>query len=427
MVRFGVAEFLQGVAIWHSLGSMPLFPQLEQRARTIVRGMLIWVPLASLLYLVRGHVGMIPTTGLEIYLLVLFFFATSVVGLRGWRAAIAEHPWRWVMVVWTLIGFISALYAPSIFSGLGLWRAYFLEPVLVAFLFPVFLSDEASRRRMKEAVCVAALIVSMWAIVQFLTGWGIPKPWNVSISAGRRATGPFPFPNAVALFLAPIVAWMSARYVAGRRDVFEKATALVGFIAIACARSDGGVIAVLGVLIGALLFQRVGRWILLVSTAGSAFMLTVVPRIATIVWKTLTFQQWSGKVRLFIWKETWQMLQAHPLLGAGLGGYPHVFAAFHKATFIEIFQYPHTILFNLWSEVGLVGIFVFVWLVSKWVYGAYQASPTCSHRWEITAPLVALLIQGLVDVPYFKNDLAILFWVFAFLVFAPALQRTTKR
>lgn len=139
------------------------------------------------------------------------------------------------------------------------------------------------------------------------------------------------------------------------------------------------------------------------------------------------------------------MLKDRPVLGAGLGAYPTVFAPYHTKTFIEIFQYPHDILLNLWSETGLLGLLAFAWIVAVWIgtvlgrkssavssekpshdsrLGAMNRAPTTiDYRLSTIVwlmPLVAILVHGLVDVPYFKNDLAFAFWIFAALAASAA-------
>jgi O-antigen ligase len=105
------------------------------------------------------------------------------------------------------------------------------------------------------------------------------------------------------------------------------------------------------------------------------------------------------------------MLKEHMFFGAGLGAYPEIFRPYHLATSIEIFQYPHNIFLNFWSETGLLGVGAFIWICITWIRLAWK-NPY--HRLYLL-PLCAILIHGLVDVPYFKNDLAFLFWIFALL------------
>jgi len=52
--------------------------------------------------------------------------------------------------------------------------------------------------------------------------------------------------------------------------------------------------------------------------------------------------------------------------------YPTVILPYHKATWMEVFQYPHNIVFNLWSETGLLGLFAFAWILYTWVRGPWS-------------------------------------------------------
>lgn len=269
----------------------------------------------------------------------------------------------------------------------------------------------------------AASVVSIWAIIGYLGNWGIPHPWNIPISAGRRAVGPFGFPNAVALFVTPIGALMAARLATFCQEGLKQlhlrwkewlpffGTLMLVIAALVTARSDGGLGALAFVIMLSFLTFRVGRWLVLLGAVGAGAGLIALPGIREALIKEVTFQGWSGKVRLFIWRESWAMLKDHWFFGAGFGGYPTVFDAYHKARFIEIFQYPHTILFNFWTETGLLGIVAFVSLIVTWVKHSLKAQTLV-----LLAPLIAILVHGLVDVPYFKNDLALLFFIFIWFV-----------
>jgi O-antigen ligase len=240
----------------------------------------------------------------------------------------------------------------------------------------------------------------MWALFQFVTGFKIPHPWDVSIADGRRATGPFPYPNALALLVVPIGVYAFARR--------AWAVSVLAFLSVLVAHSDGGIGALaIGCWFVLVCDKRWRKWAIGAAAIG-LLAVALIPQIQKPFVAEFTLQGWSGQVRLFQWRETWQMLQDHWLLGAGFGGYPAVFAPYHHATAIEIFQYPHTILFNFWSETGLFGLLVFVWVIATWVRLGWR------HP-AMLAPLLAIVVHGLVDVPYFKNDLAIAFWMLAFL------------
>lgn len=405
----------------------------QEQTRIWLRRLAFSLPLLSLTYLLRFHIAGLPSTVLE---LVVWIFLVGVLLVNG-RAGLARAhgllwTWRFAIMAWLLATLVAVGVSPSLWTGLGLWRAYVLEPLLVLVALCALLDQPGDRRRMEQGMMVAGIVVSLWAIVGYLGNWGIPKPWNVALTAGRRAVGPFGFPNAVALFLAPIGALAMAKFCAlkARMDLNTKTdwktvglylvTTILSILALLAARSEGGLLAFAVVTLCSLLGLRRGRWLVAVGAVITAVTLIAVPVLRQTLVHEITFQGWSGKVRLIMWRETWTMLKDHWFFGAGFGGYPTVFNAYHKARFIEIFQYPHNILLNFWSETGLLGIAAFVSVAVSWFKNA--SKPISSHRYSsilvLVAPLIAILVHGLVDVPYFKNDLALWFWLFAWLVIA---------
>jgi O-antigen ligase len=107
---------------------------------------------------------------------------------------------------------------------------------------------------------------------------------------------------------------------------------------------------------------------------------------------------------------------------------------------LEIFLYPHNILLNFWSEIGLAGVLLFIWIILKYfglgistlVIAAPEPQSRNMNETKIWIPgqarndrkewkffniglicaMVVILVHGLVDVPYFKNDLAVMFWLY---------------
>lgn len=404
---------------------------------------LVWgciaLPWLALGYGVRFSPFGLPTTALELSLVGLFGVFTLVRGVKGWQVAWRDLPYRWLWLAWVLVGLVSAFVSPVLLKGLGVWRAFVLEPVLALVLVQAVLREASQRRALVMSLFGASLFVSMWALAQFVTGYGLREPWQNVGWMDRRATGPFSYPNAVALFVAPIAAlagvytlrllgeekrWLKAHI---SQVLLSVATAVLGLAACFAVKSDGGMIALIAAWVIALLAYRWGRWFVGAGVVMAGTALALLPTLADALWKNLTFQGWSGRVRVWMWTDTFAMLREHWLLGAGLSGYPVVFYAFHTKRFIEIFQYPHQILLTAWSEVGLVGLGVFCALLVTWALGAWKASSRVALRVIGLAPLVAIVLHGLVDVPYWKNDLAVVFvllWWLAGTVFDGLLTDT---
>jgi len=379
------------------------------KAQGIAKWLMVVLPLLLPAYLVRLKIGPLPTTALEIYLGVLLVTFTLGFGWNGWRDGWKQlKKWQWPMLAWLLASLLACFWAPSIVGALGLWRAYVLEPLLVFVMMPILLVGEREKKLFEYALYGLVGWVAAWAAFQFATGYGIPSPWDVAIMAGRRATGPFPYPNALALLVVPIGAFAFAR-----KYWWVTVAALLAAL---LARSDGGIGALVISCWIVLLFDKRWKKPALALAVIVALVIGVAPQLREPFVKLVTFQDWSGRVRVWMWDETLHMLKDRPITGAGMGGYPTVVAPYHGHSFIEIFQYPHNIVLNFWSETGLLGLITFGWILVVWIRFGWK-NPL------ILAPLLAIMIHGLVDVPYFKNDLAIVFWMLVFLT----TQHQTKQ
>ncbi len=270
-----------------------------------------------------------------------------------------------------------------------------------------------------KALCLSAIILSLFAFLQYLTGAGIPTPWDAEL----RVTSVFDYPNALGLLLGPIVA---AAIVLLTRQTKQwiKANALYlititfGLAAIFLAKTEAALVAIPAALVVALLFSSAkNKTKIRVALEAIAIVVILVIAIPAAREKLL-LQDYSGQVRIAGWQESIEMLLDNPAFGAGLNGFRDAVEPYHDPTFYEVFQYPHNIILNIWSELGLLGLVAFLWLS---VLVARQMLRRQNDPLVLAAfaALAVMVIHGLVDVPYFKNDLATMTWIFVGLLSVP--------
>lgn len=397
-----------------------------------LQGALLVIAVLLPTYLWRFSLGPLPTTFLEVLWLIIV-----VMLVMRWRPtlqqlqAMAERARPWIAPCGLLLiaGATSVVIAPDTWAALGLFRAYLVEPILF-FLLLISIPEAGYERRTAQVLLIPGLLIAVTALLQ-------PFLAPETLWEGTRATSFYPFPNAVGLFLGPIVliavgmAAMNGAWKFGRRSllpptwrdsVFPAFAAVLMVAAIVAAQSEGALVGVAtGLVMLGLLHARTRRATVIAAVAV-AVVIALIPTTRTLAAEKLLLRDWSGTVRRITWSETVEMLKDRPLTGAGLAGYPIVMRAYHKATAIEIFQYPHQIVLNIWSELGLLGLVAFGWiLVTFFRLAGRDASRPYGHI--AMAAMVALLVHGLVDVPYFKNDLAFLFWIIVALGTAGALPK----
>jgi O-antigen ligase len=367
--------------------------------KNALRWLLLALPWLLPAYLLRFKLGPVPTTVLEIAVLALLAVFTALYGLKGWQEGWEKlKGFRYPLVAFGVASLAAALWSPVVVQGLGLWRAYVLEPALLLFVFAVSIGREVKREDLDVSIFGSVIALAIWGVIEFV------------LTGGQRVDGPYPYFNALALAVVPFGAYGLTRFIQSRTWLGLGAFG-AALMASLVAKSDGGLIALLAVLWFGLIAQKKLRWFVVGMTIVGMVVGLSVPQIREPVLKELRLENWSGYVRKKMWQDTWAMLKDHPIKGAGMAGYPTVFKPYQTTTGIEVFQYPHTIIFNFWAETGLLGLIAFAWLVIEWL----------RKRGALLLPLVAILIHGLVDVPYFKNDLAIAFYLLlALCVFSSA-------
>ncbi len=361
-------------------------------------------------YLIRFPLGGIPTTALE----VLFAILAVAWFLKREKRLIDIKGWGALLLLWLGVATFQMFVSPDFRAAAGVWKAYFIEPVLFFLMACDMLRTHEERDRALRALAGTAVAIGALALVQHFTGWGVPPPFNgvpipPATEAEFRSTAFYGFPNAIGLFLAPLIPLFLGCLWADRKKKilapFWAGAVIFSGLALVLAESEGAIIGVAAGVVASGVLHPKSRKLALAGTALAAVLLLASP-LRPVLLEKATLSDWSGRVRKEIWSETSAMLKDRPLLGAGLSGYKTIFAPYHKAGHIEIFQYPHQLILNFWVELGLAGVVVFLLIMARFFQQALA-----TRAWTLAGAGVALLVHGLVDVPYFKNDLAMLFWL----------------
>lgn len=366
-------------------------------------------------YLVRFTIGPIPSTLLEGFVLVTIMIAVirlqSGTAQKTLSAAWQSFGWYRIPAILVLIaGIISTIIAPDTLSALGILKAYIVEPMLLAFVIKAVITDRNDIEAIITALIASATAIGTLAILQILTHIGIPDAWAIE----NRATSLYDYPNAVGLFIAPIMTIAMVRYASSIRKCDRSllqplplVSILLMIGGIVAAKTEAALVAApVALVIVGLLAPTAGRikYGIIAATITGACAVSV---FAPSVIQKITLHDSSGLVRRAQWSETLTMLADRPFLGAGLNGYPTTLVPYHDATFYEIFQYPHNIILNIWTELGLIGIIALIVTVILVARTTWRRKDDALVL-VFASAILTMTIHGFVDVPFFKNDLAIL-------------------
>ncbi len=433
-------------------------------------------------YLVRFYFFAIPATLLEgmIWCFVIGSLWKNQVGLKFFniasrRALILQkrNLFFIIFVIFFLFaGLISAFQAPEFHAALGIFKAYIVESILFVLLFLLLLKNNGNvSSRLPNArvlqillytLGITTFIISLYALFQKITGFGIPNAfWQASET--RRVTSVFEYPNALGLYLGPLVVLYFGIFVNQIKTVIlrhkvskdlmteksarfahwilryaqdDKKTAFLSFLvfvfaflAIFFAKSEGAIFGILTGMMIIIFFSfptiKQKKWFLFLGTLGVA-TLFFVPITREYLIQKVSLNDFSGNIRREMWNETFAFLKTEPFFGAGLSGYQDRIMPFHTNTQDEVFLYPHNFFLNFYVEMGILGLVSVIGLLSLFfirvtrrIFSNDLQQCTVEHSKKMEplsfvnifffAMMVEILVHGMVDAPFFKNDLSIIF------------------
>ncbi len=369
-------------------------------------------------YVVRWHIWFYPTTLLEV-MIGLTVVAFLVETWRSGEALVWRSPYTYPGLLLLLAGLVGVAVSPLHVEAAGLWRAYILEPLAFFFVLGAAVRSSRAAYLVLAGLGLGGLVAGLansFVVVEAMRHHVL----NVAV---RPPVVIYNTANAIALYLVPLIA-VAGAVVLHARDRRLRLGALV-FAALAVASvllsfSRGGYAALAAVGIGLALSHR-WRWRLVPAVLVVGAALTQVPPIEHRLIHELNPSDPANSfvMRLKLWQATLHMLAQHPVFGAGMSAFQDTIQPYVKGllTDQQLVMYPHNIVLNFWTETGLLGLGAFVWLL-------VQAFRTSLRGWKIFSSsgtwrplylgvllaMVAVVVHGMVDVPYWKNDLSLEFW-----------------
>lgn len=370
-------------------------------------------------YLIRFKIGFVPFTFLEGMILILaavwLFRKIKAKKLFSTLLTLNHRlsSFRWPIFLFFIAAVISVFVSPNKLSALGDFRAFFVEPLIFFVIFLDLVQKDKEKNGVFYSLFGGALCVSLFTLYQIQSGFLVPANY---LKEGRM-TSFYGYPAAVGLFLAPVLAMAIGLFIEkiktkNLKNIFAfflLPTAFLFALALLATKTEG---AFLGVVAATFLILMLTPWrkLAIVITLFITIIVLLFPASQKYVIQKATFSDVSGDVRLVLWQGTFKALKTNPVFGGGLSGFPKLYEKYREPKHVELLKYPHNIVLNFWTEMGILGLLSFLWLIFEFFRKVYKLK-TISYKLAIFAAMLALVIYGLLDVPYFKNDLSVLFWV----------------
>ena len=391
---------------------------------------LVFLAICSLpLYVLRVPIFGLPTTLLEVLIVLSVFFWVFTHFRSGSRflgvLEAFKTPLFWPSLLLLFFGAVSIFSSSDPWRGLGIYRAFFLEPWLLFHLAFSVYKDKP--RQIFNALLLSGWLVALPALWQGLTGQALFSSAEHEVIQGRVASF-YNSANSVALYLGPLTALLISylfKPLFPQRRWFYYLSFLVFVVCLFLTKSLGAWVGISLVFSLYLVFYLVKtrsylQRVLFQALVLGLFLTSIVfllflANISTFTPKTaLSYPrpyESTDMVRLCLWEGTRELLLAKPILGAGLNGFPQAYSEYRTCD-TELFQYPHNLFLNFWVEVGLGGLLSILVLVGVYWRLISRSSLEPMLKIGIVSFLLYLFFHGLFDVPYFKNDLSGEFWVY---------------
>ncbi len=296
-------------------------------------------------------------------------------------------------------------------KALGVWKGWVTSPILYFGVLTQTLKSKEDVEKILRFFFYSSAVVALIA-----HGFGL---FSDGVTIDLRLKGFYESANYLALYLVPAIL-IGIYFFAMRKsalrwiDHLDIAALVIVAYALFFTQSYAGIIGVFGAL-GLTVLYLILKIPKLRKKMGASVIALIIVFIGITVsqMNTAKFRQFldwenrsSTSVRIEIYRTSIDLIKENAVFGLG----PGLFQANYQNQAPETLghaplewnmPHPHNIFLGFWLNAGLVGLLAFLALV------------ILMHI-RFTYPLVAMwgmLLHGLFDMPFWKNDLAMIFWL----------------
>lgn len=366
-----------------------------------------------------AHLRLIETWPLylaEIPLLVAFIWSiTSPTFCQNLGESLSQ--WKWVVLGGGLF-FLGALlpffFQEAPLNSLGLLKSFIAFPLMLTVLIVVLGRPLGAQKSILFLWWLGILASALVGNLLLLNG---------TLTYDGRLTSFYGSPNHFAMLLSPgvlIGLFLYGTTQSEKRWLYALGTLLI-LVALLATRSYAS--------IGAVIITSLFLGFPLKGTATVSWKPIILTGCLLIggwfFWEGNTtklqsvfdFQGRSSSAsRLMIWESAWKISQDNFPIGIGIGRFQEMYLEY-QAYFSPYLEWavpePHNLFLSIFLSSGILGLFGFFVVVGE--IGIKLWRVCFGKEYLLLARLylsiiIWLLLVGLVDTPYFKNDLSFLFW-----------------
>ena len=411
------------------------------------------------LYLWRFSICGIPTTVLEImiYILFLVWFFKKII--RRYHSIyydtvrlcrIKKNNILSIGIVLLFLGIIiSTLNSADLRTSLGIFKGWFIDPFLFFIVFISVIKKEKHLFLVLKSWLFSGVAVSLISIFYLL---------NNNLTFDGRLKAFFLSPNYLSMYLAPVFLIALFLLLSGKKlnikywilnikkltnyeltnlfaifNIQYSILLIIISIPLYFTYSYG---AFLGIFIAMIYLLTIGlKPSLRISNIKYLIFLIIISTSLIFITSnkfdqiTNSENRSSFHSRLMIWNTSVEIIKDNPLFGIGPGTFQDVYLSYAKRFDEPYLEWavpqPHNIFLAFYLQTGLIGFVGFI-LILFWFFNNRNNSKNIFNIQYLifNILMIYILIHGLIDTTYWKNDLSLMFWLIVGMMVV--LQRILK-
>lgn len=365
------------------------------------------------LYLVRINLFQVSINILDLMILgcVLAWLVSTRERNEKIKLAVAKNKFFFSLVLLLLLGlFLGSLKSSDILSSLGIIKSWFVLPLIFSFLALQVFQKKSQVEAVFQGYFLSALAVALFSLGYFLVG---------NLTYDFRLAGIYNSPNYLAMYLAPA-------FIFGIQKILEKKSALTFStvaplvllgVVVFLTKSYASWLAIGVVFLGLAYFYKknISQKVILIFFSLvllMSFWEVSSPKVENF----LLSDRSSWASRKMIWEASIKIVEDNWFLGIGPGNFQEKYLEYQKyfPPYLEwAVPHAHNLYLNFWLSGGLLSLLAFLGIIS-WIGIAFWKDKNKRLLWGVLGVVAYFLLHGLLDTAYFKNDLAVIFWLSTF-------------
>jgi len=376
-------------------------------------------------YIIRFKIGPFRTNIFEILILLSFiFFLTEQLFLKSFSKINFGGT---ASLLFILISLLAIFQSNDLITGLGIFKGWFLAPFLL-YIMVINLFDKNSLPQLSIPLFTSIIVVSFWVFLQKngYIGQLFYQIGDISFDQylkGNRYFGPFESPNFLAMYLTPVFLMSLPLFKYLKNPLLKIFITMllplpIYAIYITGSRAGQFTFALSLIIFVVLLFFPAVKKFILSLSIGKVVGLVLANMLYFYFFLRIKFPVGAGsdKIRQEIYDYSINLLKTDWLFGIGLGNFQDKIRALSMQDFsfinfgLSYALHPHNLMMAIWLNLGIFGLLSFLFVIGIFVKKIISSPPSIL-RASAGGAMIAILVHGLFDTTYFKNDLSAIFWL----------------